>query len=285
MRRRRMIREMAEPKYEFTGKKITVAGHVLRRIRCLKDLGDVKPGDVGGWIENRNNLSDSGDCWIYDNAKVYGSAQVTDDAEIYDDAQVYGYAKVSGHASVCGRAEVFDAAKVYNYALVADDAKVYGNAQVNGEQEIGGNEEIGGQHAKNWMRLTEGEESGRYEIVGLEDYSIDSDSGYFTFSFRDKVENDWVPFDVQVNVDDLDWQPEVPEDPDEYPNSWYLDDYSVSVEFLYEGEEIDEDELKERCGLTDEEVENLKLEAGDSVSTLGIWKDDRGRVHVETSDA
>ena len=143
-------------KYEFSGKKIRVNGHILNRIVALRDLGDVKAGDLGGWIETRQNLSDDGDCWVYDNAKVYGSANVSDDAEIYDNAQVYGFAKVSGHASVCGNAEVFDSAKVYNYALVGDDARVFGDARVNGEQEVNGKEEIGGSHMKNWMRITEG---------------------------------------------------------------------------------------------------------------------------------
>ena len=166
-------------KYEFTGRKLKVGNHVLNQIRALRVVGDVKKGSVGGWIESYGNLSQNGECWVYDDAKVYGSAEISEDAEIYGNAQVYGFAKVSGHASVCGNAEVFDSAKVYNYALVGDDARVFGNARVNGEQEVVGETEIGGNHMANWMRLTEGKFYDTQLIDDLEriadEYGVDFD--------------------------------------------------------------------------------------------------------------
>ena len=42
----------------------------LFRIKALKDFNDVKKGDIGGYIQSENNLSQLDDCWIYDNAVV-----------------------------------------------------------------------------------------------------------------------------------------------------------------------------------------------------------------------
>ena len=77
-----------EKKYELTDEILEVGGRVLHRIKALRDFGNVKKGNIGGWIENEDNLSHCGDCWVYGDAKVYGNA------EVYGEAKVCGEAKV-----------------------------------------------------------------------------------------------------------------------------------------------------------------------------------------------
>ena len=96
----------------------------LFRIKALKDFNYVKKGDIGGYVESEKNLSQLGDCWIYDNAKVY------DNAEVCDNAQVCGKAKVYGNARVCDDAIVRDDARVWGNAIVRDNARVLVNARV-----------------------------------------------------------------------------------------------------------------------------------------------------------
>lgn len=69
-------------KYEFTGETKAFNGATLHRIRALKDFGDVEAGDLGGWVASEDNLSQEGNCWIGDDARVYGNAWVAGDAEI-----------------------------------------------------------------------------------------------------------------------------------------------------------------------------------------------------------
>ena len=103
---------MGTKKYRLTGNHIDIGNRILYQIEALKDFGNVKAGDLGGYIESEENLSQ------YDNAWVYG------DAEVYGNAQVFGNA--------C----VFDNARVYNDARVYDNAQVYGDAKVYGDAEI-----------------------------------------------------------------------------------------------------------------------------------------------------
>ena len=49
------------------------------RVVALIDFGNIKTGDVGGFVESENNLSHDGLCWVYGNARVYGNAQVFGD--------------------------------------------------------------------------------------------------------------------------------------------------------------------------------------------------------------
>ena len=137
-----------EKKYKLTEETINVANRTLYRIKALKDFSDVKKGDKGGFVENEENLSQSGDCWVYENAKVYGNA------EVYDDAKVYG------NAWVFDNAKVFEDAEVYGIAEVCNNAKVFGNAWVFGNAEICGKAEIANDLDyivfKNWWS------SGRY---------------------------------------------------------------------------------------------------------------------------
>ena len=53
---------MTEMKYKLTEETTIAYGRTLYRIEALKDFNDVKKGNKGGFIENENNLSQSGDC-------------------------------------------------------------------------------------------------------------------------------------------------------------------------------------------------------------------------------
>ena len=83
-------------KYKFTGEKKQLFGRTLKRIQAAIDFGNVKAGDIGGWIEKESNLGQMGSAWVYGNARVFGDARVSGDARVYGNAQVYGDARVYG---------------------------------------------------------------------------------------------------------------------------------------------------------------------------------------------
>lgn len=144
----------------FVKPKLLEETYNLYRIRALKDFGDVKAGDLGGYIESERNLSQEGDCWVYDKAKVtdeakiYGNAKIkgyvviSDNAEVFDNAKVYDYAEVSGNAKVYGNAQVEDSAKIYNKVEVFDNALIdkettlYNKAKVYGKAKVTENAEL-----------------------------------------------------------------------------------------------------------------------------------------------
>ena len=89
-------------KYEFTGETKKICGKTLQRIRARISFGNVSSGDIGGWVENEENLSHDGDAWVSGDANVYGNAKVYGNALISGDAWVYGNALISGDAWVYG---------------------------------------------------------------------------------------------------------------------------------------------------------------------------------------
>lgn len=94
-----------EKKYDFTDEMKVFGDITLRRIVALRDFGDVKAGDKGGWIEKEENLSQDGNAWVCGNARVFGNAQVCDDARVYGNAWVYGDAWVCGDAHVTSKSD------------------------------------------------------------------------------------------------------------------------------------------------------------------------------------
>ena len=117
-------------KYKLTDETINLNGATLYRIEALKDFGEIKKGDKGGFIESENNLAHEGNAWVSDNAHVYGDACVFDNARVYNNAFVSGYAQVYGNAFVYGNAWLYGNTRVCGYAWVADNARVYGDANV-----------------------------------------------------------------------------------------------------------------------------------------------------------
>ena len=117
-------------KYEFTGETKVWFGFTLHRIRAVISFGKVEAGELGGWIEEEENLSHYDSAWVCDNALVYDNARVYDNAWVCDNALVYDNAWVCDNARVCGNARVCDNALVCGNALVCDNALVCGNALV-----------------------------------------------------------------------------------------------------------------------------------------------------------
>ena len=123
-------------KYKLTEETKEFLGRKLHRIVCVTAFASVSVGDIGGWVESENNLSQEGNAWVYGNAWVCGKAEVCDNAEVCGNAEVYGDAKVYGKAEVCGNAEVCGKAEVYGNARVYGKAEVCGNAEVCGLQDF-----------------------------------------------------------------------------------------------------------------------------------------------------
>lgn len=87
-------------------------GTKLYRISSLKDFSDVKKGDIGGFIESEDNLSQEGNCWVYNDAIVM------DNAEVYNNARIYGNVYITGNA------------KVYGVAVIRGNSRIFGNMEI-----------------------------------------------------------------------------------------------------------------------------------------------------------
>lgn len=70
------------------------------RIRALRAFADVKIGDLGGFVETKQNLSNMDNAWVCGNAKVYGNAEVCGNARVYDNANIFWCSSIgSRHAT------------------------------------------------------------------------------------------------------------------------------------------------------------------------------------------
>lgn len=137
-------------KFVLTNRYIIRDGVKLYRIKCIKSFGPFKKGELGGYVEREDNLSQFGNAWVYDDACVFGHARVynnaiacgnvciSGNAEVYgnaflcNDAKVYGNAKIHGKANIQDNAKVFDYADVFGNSTVSGNAKVFGNAFISG---------------------------------------------------------------------------------------------------------------------------------------------------------
>lgn len=128
-------------KYEMTSNTKELKGRKLFQIRALKDFGDVKVGDLGGYIEKEENLSHGGNAWVYDDALVYGDACVSDnaqvrgDARVYDNAQVYDNAWIRGDACIYNNAWIYDNARVYGDTIIYGDTCICDDAWICGDSD------------------------------------------------------------------------------------------------------------------------------------------------------
>ncbi len=126
------IKAVEMDKYRITNESMEYNGYILWRIECLKTRRK------GGWIQSELNLSQAGESWVGDNAKVYGEAAILDNAVVRGNAEVFGAARITADAQVYGNAVVSD------FALVTACAQVYGEASIEDSAQISGNATVSG---------------------------------------------------------------------------------------------------------------------------------------------
>ena len=103
-------------KFEITHTQKIVNGITLYQIKALKDFANVKAGDLRGWIEKEDNLSQERNCWVYESGEVYEGGRV------FGDAQVFG--------RVCGDVQVYGKARIFDGIVIFGGAKVYGDSLI-----------------------------------------------------------------------------------------------------------------------------------------------------------
>lgn len=125
---------MKEIKYKLTNESKIILKTKVYRIEALIDIktpyGTVEAGSKGGFVESRRNLSDEGNCWVFDNAVVLNKAKVLENGQIYGNAKIYDNARVYGNAQISGKAQIFGSARIFGDARIYKSVKIYENAVV-----------------------------------------------------------------------------------------------------------------------------------------------------------
>ena len=85
-------------KQKFTGEKKTI----FYQIEPKK----IEVGQSGGYVQSERNLSQSGTCWIDDNAIAYEDAIVKDDAYLGGSASIGGKVKLYGNTKVTDKVQI-----------------------------------------------------------------------------------------------------------------------------------------------------------------------------------
>lgn len=99
-------------------------GTSIYRVQELKNFGDVKAGQLGGFVHCERNLSNENTCWVYPDAVVLGNANVSGKAQIRKHAVVADCAIVTDCAVVTDCAEILAHAQVVDSAIVTGTTKV-----------------------------------------------------------------------------------------------------------------------------------------------------------------
>lgn len=108
----------------------------LYRIQALKTFtkpGGYNPvvhvGELGGYVESEDNLSQEGNCWLFDKARVKDGGKIIEDAIVYDKCLVSKNSIVRGSSVVGGYCFVT------NQSVIID-SRLEGNVIVNGHSTI-----------------------------------------------------------------------------------------------------------------------------------------------------
>ena len=108
-------------------------GETLYRIRSLKDFTlinnkKIKKGDLGGWVNSEERLSQEGNCWIYDECKMFGKSYRCDESIGYGDSQQYGHSRQYGYSRQFGDSQQYDHSRQYGHSLQYGYSRQFGDS-------------------------------------------------------------------------------------------------------------------------------------------------------------
>ena len=112
---------MEKKKFELTeNTKKAPNGETLYQIRALKNFTlingkEVKSGDLGGWVNSENRLSQKGKCWIYENCMMYELSYRYDNSIGFGNSRQYGNSCQFGNSQQYGNSRQFGDSKQSGY--------------------------------------------------------------------------------------------------------------------------------------------------------------------------
>ena len=127
---------MENRKYEMTNITMEFEERTLYRIRALKDFRNVKAGDLGGWVSDKYNLSQEGDCWIYDEAKCMDNARMYHNSAMYnnsvmcDFSEMHGCSEMHNYSAMCDNSRMYNCSAMYDNSRIYNDSKMYNNSRM-----------------------------------------------------------------------------------------------------------------------------------------------------------
>lgn len=143
------VTDIAHPEYPW-----------LHRIRALRDIGEtVRKGDLGGYVQSEDNLSQQGNCWLF------GNAISCENAVIRQNAVALGNAVIRGSAFVAGSARIEDQAVIEDNAIILAGC-IELNARISGYARINANPVTNHFPFVSRDAVVYGEVSGKVDICG-----------------------------------------------------------------------------------------------------------------------
>ena len=121
---------MENRKYEMTNITMEFEERTLYRIRALKNFRNVKAGDLGGWVSGKHNLSQEGDCWIYDEAKCMDNARMYHNSAMYNNAVMCDFSEMHGCSEMHNYSAMLDNSRMYNCSAMYDNSRIYNDSKM-----------------------------------------------------------------------------------------------------------------------------------------------------------
>lgn len=168
----------------------------LYRIQALKTFtkpGGYNPvvhvGELGGYVEAEDNLSQDGNCWLFDKARVKDGGKVLDDAIVCDksliskNSIIRGRSVIGGHCFVTNQSVIIDSrlegnVTVTGYSIIHSGSYLYGDIKVD-KSDIGCLVNLSGRISVNKSRIT-----APLELCGDYELNFDVDTPHSVIGYN-----------------------------------------------------------------------------------------------------
>ena len=115
--------------------------HILHRIESLKDFTlingkEIRKGDLGGWVESEDNLSQEGLCWIYDECKMYENARRSGNSIGYGNSLQSGNSQQFGDSMQTGNSQQSGNSIQFGCSIADKDMRLSGHSSFETKDDV-----------------------------------------------------------------------------------------------------------------------------------------------------
>ena len=128
-------------KYKIIDIEMTWHEHILHRIESLKDFTlingkEIRKGDLGGWVESEDNLSQEGLCWIYDECKMYENARRSGNSIGYGNSLQSGNSQQFGDSMQTGNSQQSGNSIQFGCSIADKDMRLSGHSSFETKDDV-----------------------------------------------------------------------------------------------------------------------------------------------------
>jgi len=108
------------------------------QIRALKDIESmgIRKGDLGGYVNDKDNLSQEGNCWIFNDSRMFNNSRMYDNSKMHNNSMMFNNSEMHDNSEMYDNARMYNNSKMHNNTVMFNNSEMHDNSEMYGKSRM-----------------------------------------------------------------------------------------------------------------------------------------------------